>query len=213
MTLDLAESILRKHLEPYFDHKNYVEKQPLIYERQTRFGSSVVIATVTGDDEMTYVKLFVGIRHHLVELTLTNTFGLDDYFKNSSFTLLVHWKNLDPEVVTAAMPCREYSDIKAVGDMIIDFMDRKGFDFLNHYKHLSNLDRLFNDRFDTIAKWNNHNYLTAFRAMAIAKLSDRNDYDRLFTKHYGYLDSRGLSGPIIEKYSSTFAYLKKLSLN
>jgi hypothetical protein len=171
MFLQKARESLSQHLHPYFDHKRYVEKQPLMFERKTRFGSSVFIATVTGDEEMVYVKFFAGIRHDLVELTLTNTFGLDDYFRNSSYSLLVNAKNLDKELMPNALPCRHLSDMTGVGDLAIDFMDHKGFDFLNHYKHLSNLDRLYNDSSEKVAKWTNHSYLHRFRAMAIAKLS------------------------------------------
>ena len=102
MFLIEAKQRLGQYLQPYFDHKRYVEKQPLVYERKTSFGSSVVIATLSGDDEMAYAKLFIGIRHDLVELTLTNTFGLDDYFQNSSYSLLLHWKYVDPERI---LPC------------------------------------------------------------------------------------------------------------
>lgn len=208
-----AKDLLHQHLHPYFDHKRYLEKQPLIYERKTGFGSSVFIATVSGDEKLAYVKFFTGLRHDLVELSLTNTFGLAEYFKNSSYTLLTDWSKLDPENNPSVLPCRNLSDMTTVGDMALDFMDNKGFDFLNYYKHLSNLDHLFNERHLRIAKWTNHSYLTSFRAMAMAKLSGRSDYDRLFQMHRDYLESRGLAGPIIAKFETTFAHLKNLSLN
>ena len=156
MFLIEAQQRLSQYLQPYFDHKRYVEKQPLVYERKTSFGSSVVIATLSGDDEMAYAKLFIGIRHDLVELTLTNTFGLDDYFQNSSYSLLLHWKYVDPESIASALPCRKLKDVEAVGEMIIDFLDHRGFDFLNHYKKLSQLDHLYNDKFNKISKWTSH---------------------------------------------------------
>jgi len=142
-----------------------------------------------------------------------NTFGLAEYFNKSSYTLLLNSKDLDPERFYTFLPCKHLSEMTTIGDMALDFMDYKGFDFLNHYKHLSNLDRLFNDLPSKLSKWTNHNYLTVFRAMAIAKLKNRSDYDRLFQMHRVYLESRGLTGPIIEKFDTTFAHLKKLSLN
>ncbi|MCZ4408309.1 hypothetical protein O3Q51_05785 [Cryomorphaceae bacterium 1068] len=189
-----------------------MEKQPLVYERQTRFGSSVFVATISGDEKMAYVKFFVGLRHDLIELTLTNTFGLEDYFRNSSYSLLLNWNQLDSRLASS-LPSKELNDMTTIGDMAIDFMDHKGFDFLNHYKHLANLDRLYNDHPTKAAKWNNHSYLHRFRAMAIAKLVGRQDYDRLLRVHREYLESRGLTGPIIAKFDTTFAHLKKLSFN
>ena len=212
MNLAQAQEILSQHLHPYFHHKKYMEKQPLVFERRTSFGSSVFVATITGDEEMAYVKFFIGIRHDLVELTLTNTFGLADYFRNSSYSLLLNWNQMDPQSASA-LPSKNLNDMTTIGDMAIDFMDRKGFDFLNHYKHLVSLDRLYNDYPAKAAKWNNHSYLHRFRAMAIAKLVGRQDYDRLFRMHRDYLESRGLSGPIIAKFDTTFVHLKKLSFN
>lgn len=212
MKLAQAEEILGEHLHPYFHHKKYMEKQPLVFERRTRFGSSVFIATITGDEEMAYVKFFIGLRHDLVELTLINTFGLEDYFRNSSYSLLLNWNQLDSNLA-ASLPSKDLIDMTTIGDMAIDFMDRRGFDFLNHYKHLVNLDRLYNDLPGKAAKWNNHSYLHRFRAMAIAKLAGRQDYDQLLRVHREYLESRGLTGPIIAKFDTTFAHLKKLSFN
>jgi len=170
MNLSEARELLREHLDPYFHHKNYDEKKPLVYERQTSFGSSAFIATITGNEDLAYVKFFTGIRHDLVELNLVNTFGLAEYFNKSSYTLLLNSKDLDPERFYTFLPCKHLSEMTTIGDMALDFMDYKGFDFLNHYKHLSNLDRLFNDLPSKLSKWTNHNYLTVFRAMAIAKL-------------------------------------------
>jgi len=212
MNLNQARALLHEHLHPYFHHKKYLEKGPLLFERKTSFGKSVFIATVTGDEEMAYVKFFTGIRHDLVELTLTNTFGLTEYFKNSSYSLLLNWSYLDQNA-PSFLPSKNVNDMTVIGDMAIDFMDRNGFDFLDHYKDLSSLDRLFNDTPLKVAKWSSHNYLHCFRAMAIAKLLSRQDYDQLFLTHRTYLENRGLSGPIIEKFDSTFTQLKKLSLN
>ncbi|MGB6037518.1 MAG: hypothetical protein WBG42_14685 [Cryomorphaceae bacterium] len=213
MNLLQARALLNEHLHPYFHHKKYMEIAPLVYERKTGFGSSVFIATVTGDEEIAYVKFFTGIRHDLVELTLTNTFGLNDYFKNASYSLLLNSGFIDSQYAPPSLPSKKLSDMTTVGDMAIDFMDRKGFDFLNYYKQLSNLDHLFNDNPEKLAKWTSHNYLHRFRAMAIAKLVDRNDFYRLLQMHRGYLENRGLSGPIIAKFDSTFTQLKNLSLN
>jgi len=213
MSLLQAQHRLRQYLQPYFDHKRYTERRPLVFERKTSFGSSVVIVTLSGDDDLYYAKMFLGIRHDLVELTLTNTFGLDQYFQKSSYSLLLHWKHLDSNKIASALPCRSTDDMEAVGEMMIELMDAKGFDFLDHYKSLSQLDYLYNDRFDKISKWTNQSYLTPFRAMAIAKLMKRADYEDLFQKHRGFLEMRELSGPILAKFESTFARLRRLSLN
>jgi hypothetical protein len=213
MDITQSKAFLHEHLHPYFHHKKYEEKSPLIYERKTRFGSSVFIATVTGDEDMAYVKFFTGIRHDLIELTLINTFGLNDYFKSGSYSLLLNSSFLDSQYSPPSLPSKNPEDMTVIGDMAIDFMDRKGFDFLNYYKQLSNLDHLFNDNPEKLAKWTNHSYLHRFRAMAIAKLVDRKDFDQLLQMHRNYLENRGLSGPIVAKFDSTFTQLKKLSLN
>lgn len=213
MNIVEAKSYLSKYLHPYFEHKRYRLKEELVYERSTSFGSSVFIIGISGDEEVAYLKFFLGIRHDLVENTLVNGFGLNDYFRNSSYTLLLPWSDIDPKEVPHVLPCREVQDLRAAGEWGIQFMDEKGFDFLNHYKRLEALDRVFNDKPELIARWTRHNYLHRFRAMAIAKLVNRGDYDRLFQMHRQYLESRGFAGRITQKFDTTFARLKRVSFN
>lgn len=213
MNVTTAQENLRQHLHPYFEHKQYEEKRPLIFTRQTNFGKSAFAVTLSGDEKRVYVRLFAGIRHDLVELTLINSLGLADYFKSESYTLMVNWEHLDSVRFSQALPCSRMTDITTVGDMAIDFMDQKGFDFLNRYRQMSSLDRLFNDSPDKLAKWTNHSYLNRFRAMVIAKLRGREDYENLFELHRTYLKNRGFDGVIATKFDTTFAHLKKLSLN
>lgn len=208
-----AKSYMHSYLHPYFDHKRYGSKGDLIFERKTRFGKSVCICTVTGDSEMAYVKFFLGVRHDLVENTLINGFGLNEYFKNSSHTLLLPWSDVDSAGLPISIPCVRMSDIKKAAERGLAFMDEKGFDFLNHYKKLESLDRLFNDKPHISSKWARHSYLRCFRAMVMAKILDRSDFDRLMQMHRQYLESRGFSGAITAKFDATFARMKRISLN
>jgi hypothetical protein len=213
MRLADAKSYMGKYLHPYFEHKRYMEVEDLVYRRSTTFGESAFVCSVTGDDDMAYVKFFLGIRHDLVEKALVNGFGLGDYFRHSSHTLLIPWSDIDSDQIPNVLPCKGLSDLKAAGDWAISFMDERGFDFLNHYKRLSALDRLFNDKVDLSAKWARHSYLRCFRAMAIARIMNRSDYDRLYQMHRQYLEKRGYGGKITAKFEATFARMKRLSLN
>lgn len=213
MKIELARESLHQHLHPYFEYKKYLEKSPLVFERKTSFGSSAFTASISGDSEIGYVNFFAGIRHDLVELALRNTFGLQEYFEGTSYTLLINLKNVDRQRVVASLPFKKVSEIETIGDLAIEIMDDVGFDFLNHYKSLENLDRLFNDSPTTLSKWTNHSYYHRFRAMAIANLRLREDYDKLFSSHREYLKKRGFTGPILAKFDSTFAHLKTLSFN
>jgi len=213
MNLTETRAYLHSYFHPYFEHKKYEAKGQLIFERPTRFGSSVFISTVTGDEERAYIKFFLGIRHDMVENTLTNGFGLSEYFRNSSYTLLANWSDVDNQRLPSSIPCTGMSEVKSAGEWGLSFMDERGFDFLDHYRNLKALDRVFNDRPEISARWASHNYLRCFRAMAIAKIMNRTDFDRLCQMHRQYLESRGFGGAITAKFDATFARIKHLSLN
>ncbi len=207
---------LLSYLQPYFEHKKYDEgKLGIDFLRKTSFGHSCIQCLVTEYPDGIMVKYFAGIRNDLLERSLNHLLG-ENLLRYDGITSLM----VEADIVNSGKKgtsyryfCRDKKSIRKSGDAFIDLMDRKGFDFLDYYKSVENIDSLYNDRPRLSASWTNHSYIRSYRAMTSAKILGRPDYDRLFFMHQQYLAEHGFKGMILEKFNRTFARLKRVSLN
>lgn len=215
MKTDPPEQILEQHLYPYFEHKKYEKADGgLNFWRKTSFGRSEIIVNALPYENEVYVEFHLGLRHDIVENMLCDILGRSVYYNNLSLTFITNALNLDSSVSgRKRILCTTEDELIKAGDSIIDRMDRRGFDFLDRYKSLSQIDELLNDKPKTAAKLANHSYYRCFRAMVTAKILNRADYDRLYQMHTQYLSERGFNGLILQKFNATFARLKSMYLN
>jgi len=210
------KAYLLNYLQPYFEHKRYDEgKLGIDFIRKTSFGHSCIQCMVTEYEKGALVRYFIGIRNDLLERTLNHILG-ETQLRYDGITSLM----IDADVLSREKGgnrfrfyCQNTKDVKHSADAFINLMDRKGFDFLDHYKSVENIDSFYNDHPKVSAKWCNHSSIRCFRAMTTAKILGRNDYDRLFSMHQQYLSERGFKGPILENFNRTFARLKRVSFN
>ncbi len=215
MKIHNSGEILAQHLYPYFEHKKYHQADnELHFYRNTSFGRSQIIVNALPYDDEIFVELHLGLRHHIVEKMLSDILGRSDYYSETSLTFITNALNLsNSELHQKRISCKSKDELLKAGDFFIDFMDRRGFDFLDHYKTLKNIDSLMNDKPVYSAKLVNHSYHRCFRAMVTAKVLNRNDYTKLYLMHQQYLAQRGFNGEILHKFNATFARLKEMYLN
>jgi hypothetical protein len=210
------KNYLLNYLQPYFEHKKYEEgKLGIDFIRKTSFGHSCIQCLVTEYSDGMQLRFFAGIRNDLLERTLNHLLG-ENLMRYDGITSLM----VEADIIQSGKKgtqfrffCQNKNDARKASDVFIDLMDRKGFDFLDHYKSVDNIDYLYNDKPRLSANWTNNSYIRCFRAMTTAKILGRKDYDRLFLMHQQYLAERGFKGMILEKFNRTFARLKSVSLN
>jgi hypothetical protein len=211
--MDVQEK-LADVLMPYFEHKKYVWHSDINqFIRPTRFGHAGVVANVIPSAGSYYIEFFIGIRHDLVENSLRTLWSIAPYYQKQSYTLLPSYGVLNALQNGGRFFCDKLEDIYRSADAFTHFMDMKGFDFLDHYRKLANLDYLFNEHAGIGRRWSNYSYQYSFRAMMLAKLRNRHDIDILYGIHRSFLIERGYTGSLIEKFDANFAQLKILSLN
>lgn len=208
---------LLEYLHPYFEHKHYVmHPGAMQFKRATRFGHSSIICNLSSDGALTWLTFHLGLRHDLVERAQAGLFGKSDYYQSESHTLMIdsRWiQNPGATSLPERMRIGNHLDLELACDAFIDFMDRSGFAFLDKFRSLSALDKLFNNNEKRAALWCNHHYQRCFRAMAIAQITNRADKALLHQKHRNYLESRGYRGEILHKFDAQYAHMQKLSLN
>lgn len=211
--VDMQER-LAEILMPYFEHKKYIWHPELNqFIRPTRFGHAGIVASVTSSGGSLHIEYHIGIRHDLVEKALGALYGTPPYYQSQSYTLLVSYGMLNHINGSGRFICHNANDLYRIADTFTHFMDMKGFDFLDHYKRLAHIDKLFNEHMDVARRWSNHSYQYSFRAMVVAKLCHREDIDILSGIHRNFLIERGHIGALVEKFDANFAQLKILSFN
>jgi hypothetical protein len=209
----ILKTHLLGHLHPYFEHKSYVGDHPSFdFLRSTRFGHSGIVCATQEYEDGIYFQFFLGIRHDIIEKQLPSILGRHEYFNTISNTLMVNSTFIDHSMPNRSF-CTSRQEVINLGNRFIDFMDRNGFSFLDHYKSLAKLNQLLNQKTSSSSAWTNHNYQRCFRGMLIAKILNDPNYDRYFLMHQQYLAERGFGGQILSRFNTTFARLQKISLN
>jgi hypothetical protein len=172
-----------------------------------------VVCAIDWIDHEAVLSFHIGLRHHMVESMLAHYTSSQVHFNQSSHTLMVSWHQCSSINLPRRVVCSSERELIQATDLFMDFMDRDGFNTLDKYKSLRAADELLNDHPLLSSNWCNHSWQRCFRGMTTAKLLNRNDYERLFQMHQQYLLQRGAPGQIIEKFSTIFARLHRLSLN
>ncbi len=217
-----TESILLEHAQefllPYFEHKQYALLPGTAqYRRKTSFGHAGVIVSAMASDEYVQLRLHLGVRQDLLEKALIGTFGQSSYYSNDSYSLLIDARLIDP--LLSALPQdfrideRLNERVEERCEAFIRFMDDKGFAFLDKYRKLSAIDRLYNEKPRLSARWCNHHYQRCFRGMTAAFIRHRSDVSALYAMHRDYLIQRGYEGQVLQKFERNFALQEKLSFN
>ncbi len=201
-----AHLYLQEALFPYFEHKRYMllNRGSGQFSRSTNFGLSTIQMSVTNYTGSVYVEFFLGIRHQLLEETLKNVTGFTNHYNDQSHTLLVSWYHIWPEVLLKRYECRNFAELDAVADILIDFLDSRGFDFLHKYRTTLALCDLLNSESNISREWAHHNYLHAFRGLLLAKLSGSSDLSVSYTNHRAYLLERGFGEKIIDSFDRMY---------
>jgi hypothetical protein len=209
-----AQSELIEGLLPYFEHKRYelkAEKNQFI--RSTNFGHSSALFAVSGFGKSVYVEFFLGLRIQEVEEHLIQIFGPSQYYHSNSHTIMTGWSNIWPSMLLRRYDCKSARDIEAITEMFIEFMDEKGFNFLDTYRKTQNLCTLLNDYKPDASNWNNHSYQHIFRALVLAHLTNRADHRDLYLTQRSYLTNRGNPKTIIEKFDCAYHNLYSAVIN
>jgi hypothetical protein len=210
-------ALLFDYLLPYFEHKQYLlRKGDGQFTRLTSFGHSGVVCTVSETPDGSFLNFQLGLRHSAIEQAMAGLFGNTDYYHGSSYTLLVDWRYLQVPSGAALAPrilLRKREDIAVACDAFIAFMDRQGWAFLDNYRSLKAIDKLYNRQGNYSALLCAHQYQRCFRGMLAAQMLHRPGLAALRNAHRTYLLQRGYSGMVVRKLDLTFAQMGNLSLN
>jgi hypothetical protein len=208
MNVAKAQSVLMESLLPYFEHKRYA---PVVawhqFRRETSFGHSAVLFGVSPSPNGVLVEAFVGIRYQAVEAVLADLFGYGSWYGAQSHTLVVSWAHLWPEVLAQRYPCRNEAEMDALADLVVEFMDARGFDFLHTLRTLEALCQLFNEDHLRCAVLTNRAWQRCFRALVLASLQRCKNLTDLYRHHRATLLREGAAAAVLEKFDQVYIHI------
>jgi len=105
------------------------------------------------------------------------------------------------------------ADIREVAEQIKAFMETQGFDFLEKYSTISELDKLFNDKPREKLPYAYNHLNRCLRGIVLARMADRKDFPAIAATYRNTLLKSSTAPPLLEKYDKLVNHLKTFSFN
>jgi hypothetical protein len=182
------------------------------FRRMTPTGFQCILLNWLPTDEGQMLEVSLGVRHDAVEdLASPFTNGLTEAQSNP-FTLFTSLQNLFEQPVQRFAIHNE-ADIQPVVYAIQKGIFSRGISFLEQYTRLENIDNLYNSPREAPYFPANHHLQRYMRAIAIARLTLRPDFELLAANYRAQLKQRGVADLLIDCYDRLWRYLRTYSMN
>jgi hypothetical protein len=158
------------------------------------------------------VEINIGTRIDLVEeLAYQFTTGLRSFQENSN-TLITSMGRIMQQPYFR-FEVHQSVDIREVAEQIKAFMETQGFDFLEKYSTISELDKLFNDKPREKLPYAYNHLNRCLRGIVLARMADRKDFPAIAATYRNTLLKSSTAPPLLEKYDKLVNHLKTFSFN
>jgi hypothetical protein len=207
-----VENKLLEYLQPVFEKQNFkLMKHLHQFRKTTANGFLNTIVSVSGREPV-LVEINIGTRIDLVEeLAYQFTTGLRSFQENSN-TLITSMGRIMQQPYFR-FEVHQSVDIREVAEQIKAFMETQGFDFLEKYSTISELDKLFNDKPREKLPYAYNHLNRCLRGIVLARMADRKDFPAIAATYRNTLLKSSTAPPLLEKYDKLVNHLKTFSFN
>jgi hypothetical protein len=207
------QTIVQAHLQERLQARDYVYLPACNqFRRLTPSGFQCVILTWSPFEDACMLELHLGVRHDAVEdIAFSFTNGLSG-FQPHSLTLVTPIARLYDEH-SQRFVVRNEKEALATAEAIAERLFSRGISFLEKYTRLEAVDALFNSQPAEPAPFIHNQLQRCLRAVAIARLSFRNDFERLAVAYRRQLQNLGAAEVVLERYDKLLGYLRRSVLN
>lgn len=182
------------------------------FRRVTPTGYQCIILNWIPSGDSHVLEVYLGVRHDAVEdLALPFTNGLPE-LQNNNFTLFTSLSKLFEQPVQRFNICNEEDILPAVNEIQKGIFSR-GISFLERYTRLENVDNLYNADPESPIVYLHNQLHRCMRAIAIARLSLRPDFERLAVSYREQLKQMGVAEVVLDRYDRLWRYLRTYSMN
>jgi hypothetical protein len=177
------------------------------FRRLTPAGFQSVILNWTPHQDACILEVQLGIRHDAVEdIASPFTNGLTG-FQAQSLTLVTPMAKLYDEP-SQRFTLRNAQDAQAAAEAIAERLFSRGVGFLEKYSRLEAVDSLFNAKPAEPVSFVHNQFHRCLKALAIARLNFRADFERLAVAYRVQLQNIGASEVVLERYDRLLRYLR-----
>ncbi len=171
--------MLLSQLQPFFLENGFQAQPALGIFRSLQPGGWLTVAISESQyPEGNLTELHLGIRHELVEeIVYPFAIGLQSP-GGEAHTLMVSQGKIEGETHQREW-VRDEADAILVARQWQQWMLEKGFAWLEIHRETTWLDQLYNDDPTTIRRWQTNAFHRSLRAIALAYLMQRDDFQRI----------------------------------
>jgi hypothetical protein len=213
MSLSKVESQLYARLEDFLADKGFVMRPDLKqFRRPLATGFQNVILSFSPYAAETYLEVNIGTRVDMVEHTAQQFLdNMPEFWPEANTVVVSVGKINDTKYFRYRIA--DEDDLRNCADQIVDFMEQRGFMFLDYASHLKNLDAMFNAKPNEPVKYLYNQVHRCFKGLVIARLQHNPQFLALVDKYQAKLPKLGVSQATIQEYDRLVSFLLHFSAN
>jgi hypothetical protein len=213
MQVKNLETSLYHHLNHYLVIKNfYWIPESKQFRKQTERGfQNIILSCSSYADEM-WVEVNMGVRVDLVEDFAQQFLDVPIEYRKHANTIITSIGRLsDTKYLRYKITHEE--DVEVCYEAIKDFMQERGFEFLEYASHLKNLDKMLNEQPSKASNYLYNQTHRCFKAIIVAKLNNNPHFFELIDTYQQVLERLQVGEKEIDRYLKLVNFLLYLSLN
>ncbi|MEA5257380.1 hypothetical protein VB264_06270 [Arcicella aquatica] len=207
------ETTLYEKLKPFFSMHNFellADKKQ--FRKITPTGFQNVIFTATSYDNETWLEVNIGCRNNQVEQIAQQFLGNTRDFWSDSNTLVISIGKFNDAKYFRYKILNE-NDLDDVCEIVKEFLEQRGFHFMNESDSLPALNNIFNLHLSKPCKYLYNQLHRSYKGIITAKLTHDKHFLDLSNKHRDILMSNGSSPDELLTYERLLSFLLYHSVN
>ncbi|MCS6967670.1 MAG: hypothetical protein RMJ44_00905 [Cytophagales bacterium] len=193
-------------LEPFLKEEAFFPMPELKQFRKiTPTGFQNMILSFSGRNEI-FLEVNIGLRHNAVEEIAQQFLDNLPEFRKEANTLVVSIGKLS-ETKYFRYKIKCHDDIHQCSEQIMDFMQERGFRFLNTSGSLQALNKIFNDQPNLPVKYLYNQVHRCFKAIVVARMCAHPQFLDLLNTYYCTLQKLGVPDRTLMEYDRLANYL------
>ena len=211
--IQLQEKHIYHTLSPLFSAQGY---ELLTAKNQfrlpTRNGYRAALITVNGNRYEQTIDLHLSIRLDVVEELVNQFISEIASGYNESATIIASYGRLTQQPYKRFLVKNE-AGLEAACKHIDTFMRNRGFGFLEKFDRLRKIDPVINRKPEQPCPLLHDQIIRCFKGIAIAKLTHRNDFNRLVKTYQNYLNKQWTHPGVVANFKKLVKYLRFFSID
>lgn len=211
-SLEIQEKTIYNYLQPYFFTQGYQVLSPRMeFRKVSETVHKSILYSICQRDGQQVLDIHLGIGFPMIE-SLVSQFMRESEIPAESYII----KATPYRFKRPPLPRFVLTDEGSLAEackQIKEFMQKKGFRFLNTFGKLKRVDAVINRKPMVESAYLHNQLYRCFVGITLARLLQRTDFDSLCIDYGNYLYSQRVPEKVILCFDKLATYLKYFSLN